>query len=340
MNERFDDELDTAALLAQLKATPSAAARERAFARLQQEFRAHAPVPEAGPSPEVSQSPRRHVGRWAIAAGIVLALFAGWTWRSMQAVPTTVARVEALDGVIESRDGSLFGGAKSLVDGGTVAAGDELDVRAGAGVMLRISPDLTVRFAENTRARFDAADELRLESGQAFIDATPGARAPLRVVTPSGEVRHLGTQYQVRAGEHEVEVAVREGRAQFRTANLTTITEAGHWLLHRDSVAVPLTGELEADDARFEWIAALPTGFKLEGSTLAAFLEWFHRETGLTPVYSDGIDAGRFAQVQLKGSIDDLEPFEALSYVLATADLAWHREGAKVVIEKRQAGNG
>ena len=44
--------------------------------------------------------------------------------------------------------------------------------------------------------------------------------------------------------------------------------------------------------------------------------------------------------MQLKGSIEDLEPFEALSYVLATADLAWHREGAKVVIEKRLAGNG
>jgi hypothetical protein len=160
------------------------------------------------------------------------------------------------------------------------------------------------------------------------------------VITPSGEVTHLGTQYQVRAGDHEVEVAVREGRAQFRTARLTTVAEAGHWLLHRDSASAPLMGELAADDARFEWIGRLPSGFELEGSTLAAFLAWFHRETGLTPIYSDGIDAGRFAQVQLKGSIEDLEPFEALSYVLATADLAWHREGAKVVIEKRLAGIG
>jgi len=152
--------------------------------------------------------------------------------------------------------------------------------------------------------------------------------------------QQAGAQYQVRAGDHEVEVAVREGRAQLKTGQLTAVTEAGHWLLHRDASATPLTGELPAEDTRFDWIATLPTDFELEGSTLSAFLAWFHRETGLTPIYSDGIDAGKFAQVQLKGSIEDLEPFEALSYVLATADLAWHREGAKVVIEKRLAGNG
>lgn len=323
-----DDDHETAALLKQLKVAPPAAARERAFAKLQEEFRAqHAPLP------------RRYIARWTMAAGIGLVVMASWYWAGVQR-PVQVARVEALDGVIETRDDSLFSRHAQLAAGGVVAAGTDLQVREGAGVLLRISPDLTVRFAENTHARFNAADELELETGQAFIDATPGAQAPLRVITPSGEVMHLGTQYQVRAGDHEVEVAVREGRTQLKTATLTTVTEAGHWLLHRDASAAPLTGDLASDDARFEWIGTLPSGFKLEGSTLAAFLAWFHRETGLTPVYSDGIDAGQFAQVQLKGSIDDLEPFEALSYVLATADLAWHREGAKVVIEKRLAGNG
>lgn len=323
-----DDERETAALLKQLGVTAPAAARERAFAKVREEFAAiHAPAP------------RRH-WRWAAAAGVMLALYAGWAWQGMGAAPAlTVAHVEALDGDVESTDGSFFGRDSRLVAGGNVSSGSELRVGEGAGVLLRISPDLTVRFAENTRARFDAADALVLASGQAFVDATPGANAPLRVITPSGEVTHLGTQYQVRAGEHEVEVAVREGRAQLKTLELTTVTEAGHWLLHRDASA-PLTGEIAADDVRFEWIGTLPTDFKLEGSTLAAFLQWFHRETGLTTICSDGVDAGRFAQVQLKGSIDDLEPFEALSYVLATADLAWHREGAKVVIEKRLAGTG
>ena len=327
MNAPDDDDRETAELLKQLKVMPSAAARERAFAKLHDEFQArHAPLP------------RRYVARWAAAAGIGLAVMGGWYWAGVQA-PLQVARVEALDGVIDTRDDALFSRDSRLAAGAVVMAGTDLEVRDGAGVLLRLSPDLTVRFAENTRAHFNAADELELDAGQAFIDATPGANAPLRVITPSGEVTHLGTQYQVRAGDHEVEVAVREGRAQLRTALRTTVTEAGHWLLHRDAAA-PLSGELATDDVRFEWIATLPSGFKLEGATLASFLAWFQRETGLTTIYSDGIDAGRFAQVQLKGSIEDLEPFEALSYVLATADLAWHREGAKVVIEKRLAGPG
>jgi hypothetical protein len=326
--EENDDDRETARLLSQLRVRPSAAARDRAFAKLQEEFQSQQ-IP----------LPRRRVGRWIAAAGIGAVVMVSWYYAGVQ-TPVPVARVEALDGIIETRDDALFSRHGQLAAGVSIAAGTELQVREGAGALLRISPDLTVRFAENTRARFNALDELELDAGQAFIDATPGAQAPLRVITPSGEVTHLGTQYQVRAGDHEVEVAVREGRAQLKTANLTAVTEAGHWLLHRDAAAAPLTGDLPSEDMRFDWIATLPTDFKLEGATLSAFLAWFHRETGLTPIYSDGVDAGKFAQVQLKGSIQDLEPFEALSYVLATADLAWHREGAKVVIEKRLAGNG
>jgi hypothetical protein len=132
---------------------------------------------------------------------------------------------------------------------------------------------------------------------------------------------------------------VREGRAQFTAAGATRVAEAGEWLLHRDA-AEPVIGKIAPADTRFEWIGKLPTEFRLEGATLAGFLAWFQRETGLTAIYSDSIDAGQFTQVQLKGSIDDLEPVEALSYVLATADLAWHREGPKVVIEKRLAATG
>jgi ferric-dicitrate binding protein FerR (iron transport regulator) len=325
-NDQNDDH-EIAVLLAQLKAIPSRAARERVFASLQEEFSA----PRA-------RTARRIPMRWAMAASAAVVLLAGFGWRGMPA-PELVARAEALDGRIESRAGNWLARTKDLAQGEAVSAGSTLDVGEGAGVLLRVSPDLTVRLAENTRARFKAADELELTHGQAFIDARPGAQAPLRVLTPYGEVTHLGTQYQVRAGAQELEIAVREGRAQLKAGQLTAVTEAGHWLLRR-AAAAPLTGELASDDPRFEWIGTLPSEFKLEGATLASFLAWFQRETGIKPIYSDGIDAGKFAQVQLKGSIEHLEPFEALSYVLATADLAWHREGAKVIIEKRLAGTG
>jgi ferric-dicitrate binding protein FerR (iron transport regulator) len=328
MNTPPDDEQETAALLAQLKVTPSPAARERAFAKLQQEFAGRQQAP----------APRAARARWAIAAGLILALLAGFVWRGMQPA-ALVARVEALDGVVEARGAGWLGRTSQLADGGTIAAGSTLRVGADGGVLLRLSPELTVRLAANSRASFTAADELELTQGRVFVDATPGARAPLRVRTPHGEVTHLGTQYLVRTGADEIEIAVREGRAQLTAAGAARVAEAGQWLRLRAG-AEPVVGQIALPDARFEWIEKLPTEFRLEGATLAGFLAWFQRETGLTAVYSGSVDAGQSAEVQLKGSIDDLEPLEALSYVLATADLAWHREGAKVVIEKRSTPAG
>jgi hypothetical protein len=135
-------------------------------------------------------------------------------------------------------------------------------------------------------------------------------------------------------------VSVREGRAQIRTCKATTVAAEGEWMLHRDRDGAVHTGTLPVDDPRYEWIASLPTGFKLDGATLGQFLAWFHRETGLAPIYETGLDSGHLGEVQLKGSIDNLEPLEALSLVLATADLAWHRDGTKVIIEKRSATSG
>ena len=220
MNASLDDEeRQTAALLAQLKVAPPAAVRERAFAKLQQEFQSqHAPAPQ-----------RARRARWAIAAGVVVALLAGWMWSGIQPAPL-VARVESLDGGVKARGAGWLAQESQLVGGGSLAAGSTLRIAADGGVLLRLSPDLTVRLAANTRATFNAADELELTEGQAFIDATPGAHAPLRVITPFGAVTHLGTQYQVRAGRDEVEVAVREGRAQFTNAGATRVAEAGQWL--------------------------------------------------------------------------------------------------------------
>jgi ferric-dicitrate binding protein FerR (iron transport regulator) len=325
-----DEERETAELLGQLKVAPSAAARERAFAKLQQEFQAqHASAPARGHA--------RWANRWTMAAGIAMALTAAWLLRDVKR-DVLVARAESIGGSVEIR--AANSGAQSLAEGGEISSGSTLSTGDAGGVLLRVSPDLTVRLAASTQARFAAGDELELRQGQVFIDATPGARTPLRVVTPYGTITHLGTQYLVKLGTDGVEVAVREGRAQIASASVTSVAEAGRWVLHRDAGAAPLSGALEPADPRFDWIGKLPSEFRLEGATLAGFLAWFQRETGLTPIYSPGLDAGQFAQVQLKGSIEDLEPLEALSYVLATADLAWHREGAKVVIEKRQAGTG
>lgn len=319
-----DDEKETAALLGQLKAEPSAAARARAFAALSAEY-------QASSTKDSSSRPR-----WGMAAAVLVVLASGMAWQSFRPA-VRIANLETLDGQLVARGSHWFSRGAPAKAGDVLSAGESLTVSNDGGALLRLSPDLTVRLSAGTHARLDTPDEIELTVGAAFIDATPGTHTALRVVTPHGVVTHLGTQYLVRSERDEVEVAVREGSAQFKTGQLTTVASAGEWLLHRDRDGGVRTGKLAVEDARFDWIAALPTGFKLDGATLSAFLGWFKRETGLTPIYAEGLDSGHLDQVQLKGSVENLEPLEALTLVLATADLAWHREGAKVIIEKRSA---
>jgi ferric-dicitrate binding protein FerR (iron transport regulator) len=326
-----DEERETAELLRLLKATPSPEARERAFAKLSREFTAIQANKAAAPAARAKRPP------WlaAIAAGIVAVAGGIWTWQT--ANPTLVARVEAIEGAPAVRGNWFMSGYEAVSVGDSVAAGNLLRVDAGKGLLLRCSADLTVRFGEDTVARIVAPGEIQLERGRIFVDATPGADAPLRVVTPHGTVTHLGTQYLVAADAERVEVSVREGRAQVTTGEVTSVAQAGQWVLLRAGDA-PVSGEITAADTRFDWIGVLPSQFRLEGATLAEFLAWFQRESGLTPVYNTGVSAEDYAHVRLKGSIEHLAPLDALELVLATADLAWHREGNQVVIEKRAAG--
>jgi ferric-dicitrate binding protein FerR (iron transport regulator) len=325
----LDDEAETAALLGQLKAEPSAAARARAFSQLSAEF--HAATRSAPAFPSSTR-------RWAVAAAVVTLLGAGAFWQALRSeVP--VASLAALDGTLVARGAHWYSGDKQSRMGAVLSAGDSVTVSNDGGALLRISPDLTVRLAAGARARLDGPEEIELTVGEAFVDATPGARAPLRIVTPHGVVTHLGTQYLVRSERNEIEVSVREGSAQLKTGQTTMVAAAGEWMLHSDRDGVR-SGKLPADDVRFDWISALPTEFKLDGATLGQFLAWFRRETGLMPIYAAGLDSGHLDHVQLQGAIENLEPLEALSLVLATADLAWHRDGGNVVIEKRSAKAG
>ena len=324
------DESDTAALLGQLKVEPGALARERAFAQLSDEF--HATAAPAG------ASAHRRTTRWAIAAGVVVLLAASMTWQALQP-GARVANLESLDGMLVTHGAHWFNANTQARAGDGLTAGESLTVSNDGGALLRLSPDLTVRLGAGTHARLGNAQEIELTAGVAFVDATPGARAPLRIVTPHGVVTHLGTQYLVRIERDAIELAVREGRAELKTGLVTSVAVAGEWLTQRDRDGVH-TGKLPVDDPRFDWIAALPSEFRLDGATLNEFLAWFQRETGLSPTYGKGLDSAHLGQVQLKGSIESLEPLEALSLVLATADLAWRREGAKVIIEQRSTRTG
>ena len=320
-----DDDQDIAKLLGGLRAEPSAEARGRAFAALEAQF---------------DEQPRARgpaALRWAIAAALVL-VAAGTAWWTLSPPAAVVARIELIEGPITAHAPGWFASDSHPASQTGLVAGTSIEVPEGSAMLLSLSPALDVRLGPGSQALLVSEDEIALDSGRIFVDARAGASPRFRVVTPHGVVRHLGTQYLVRTDAHAIELAVREGSAQIEVPGSRAIAVAGEWVLAEDGTTHK--GQLAPADARFDWVAKVPTPFALDGATLPQFLAWFQHETGLTPVYSDGIDAGKFATVHLKGSIEHLAPFEALSSVLASVDLAWHREGAKVIIEQRPANSG
>ncbi len=159
---------------------------EAALAKLHQKMRA------AGPR----QPARLSVWRrpWAVAAGFLLLLTAGWLTFSRWSAPAD-AWVSATTGPQQQQTLELPDGSR-------------------------------VQLNENTTITYPAGDWSALEgrnvrlSGEAFFQVAHKPESPFRVVAQTGVVQVLGTQFNVRAytAERTIEVAVTSGKVALSDA--------------------------------------------------------------------------------------------------------------------------
>jgi ferric-dicitrate binding protein FerR (iron transport regulator) len=295
---------------------PSPAARERARITVEAEWRAAVAARQG--RPDARSSPPR-ARRFAVAAGLAAAGAAavfGWLASQEPAERPMVATLER---------GSLAVHGAPLAAGAGIAAGDVVTVRDGAGALLRLGPGLSLRVAAGTEATVASTERVELRAGRVFVDALPGADDALTVATSRGDVRHLGTQYEVVDDSGRVEVAVREGRVQVASAGAAAMeAAAGELLVLR--AGAPAERQAIADAAaRFGWIAALPSPVVIDGRPLAEFLSWYARETGRSVSFASADLERQAATITLSGSVDGLSPEAALEVVAASTDLGVRR---------------
>ena len=182
-----------------------------------------------------------------------------------------------------------------------------------------------------------AADRLVLERGTLYVDSgsATAPSAPLDVVTPTGTVRHVGTQYEVRLLDAGVQVSVREGAIEWRSSGgdiehsssgeQLTITNDGRI----ERTAVPVFG------TAWDWtLEAAPT-IDIEGLPLAQFLTWAARETGRESCMPRPRPKPKPRASWSHGSIAGLSPAEALDAVLATTSVHAAISGGQLVVESR-----
>jgi ferric-dicitrate binding protein FerR (iron transport regulator) len=315
----LNDDEDIVALLREVGAgdEPSAAAAEEVRRAVHEEWRA-----------TVAQRKRRNrVVTFGMAASIALVMVvASWALRYSAPQSDLAVTIARIDG--EARGQSSSADALRVMQVGEgLPVGGALVTDEATRIALAYGTGVSMRLDRGSKIQRVSADRFRLSEGAVYIDAHPrAANEELIIETMAGEVRHLGTQYQIRQSNAVVEVSIREGRVEIASSQGAALASAG------ERVRINAAGQVErgaisAQDPDWNWAEAASPPFAIDDRTVAEFLEWVARETGRQIAYASP-EAQRIAQtVRLRGSIEGLDPDTALSAVLSTTEFETYQTG-------------
>jgi FecR protein len=268
---------------------------------------------------------------FALAASIALAFIA--VWGSWVRSPPQLVAVASPGGQLSierarwlswapSRDGKLFQG--DVLRSGTAGA----VVHRVDGSELRLAHDSGVLFVSST--------ELRLQSGQLFVDTHPetGTKT-LRVLTAFGSVEHVGTQFLVSTDTAQMSVAVRNGRVALRYAQHEPVQMFDGQAANLDSHGSLRRWDLAAFDDIWGWADSLAAPLDIEGRSLFAVLARIAQRGGLALKFDNAEAETDAHRLTLHGAPLNLPPRTALDAVLATSSFSGTVEGRQIVVTAR-----
>jgi len=252
--------------------------------------------------------PRRLRVPLAIAATLALALAVpGWyalNQREATQAPVVVARVVAVDGIARMASGRALGLARPDSE---VMSGDTLQTGEGRAAAT-IGDALSLRLDHDTRLRFQGPDRVTLLQGSLYVDSGGlGLGPPLTISTPAGDVRHIGTQFQVRVVAGTTAIRVREGRVALRRGEAIAHTVAAGDALEVRGSEERWQHGLPSFGAEWEWSATLAPALTIEDRPMAEFLAWMAREHGWQLHFSDESLQRRAQEIHLHGSVEGLD---------------------------------
>ncbi len=221
------------------------------------------------------------------------------------------------------------GTRQPLVASTPIHADDEIVTDAVSRAALQAADGSSVRIDRVSHVRFIAPGAIEVIEGAAYVATAEGSRG-FEVRTPVGVVRDAGTQFEVRLIDSSLRLRVRTGSVEIRrggsvtraTARTETVVAAGGITVR----ALPSYGP------EWAWMAGLSPPFAIEGRSLRAFLEHLAREQGYTLRYAGPAVADVAARIILHGSVERLQPAEALDVALATSGLRYRLRGGDLVV--------
>jgi len=301
-----DRSIETLIRLAGERETPSAAASARARLAAEQSWRRMLDEP-------AQRARWRMPLVYAAALGLAAIAIFCWTRRDAAAPATVVARIVALEGSSTLRQGDS---RLAAVPDAKVMSGSTLSTADGR-VAASFADALSLRLNAKTALRFDGHDRVTLLYGTLYVDSGGlNAGPPLTIATPAGDIRHVGTQFQVQVSGDTTRIRVREGRVALRrdSRDETRLVAAGdelevlgdeeHW-----RHGLPFFGQ------PWEWTASVATALAIDDRPMAEFLAWITREHGWQLHYSDEEVQNRTHAIRLHGSLDGLSSAAMLERV-------------------------
>lgn len=276
---------------------------------------------------------RRVRRRWvslAAAASVLLVLSAAWLMRPSESSAPLMANVARSIGVVEVKQ-NLLKPARALQVLEAVRVGDIVSTGPTGRAAIALAGGASVRLDHDTRIQFTDAERLVVRAGAIYVD-TQGTRAQLRVDTPGGSVRHVGTQYEVRLIGDQVRIRVREGRIELtdpdRGAQLARAGEELRVLANGalERASIPIYG------AEWAWSGSAAPAIPIDGRPLSEFLAWAGRELGREVVFATREDELLAGTIILNGSIEGLAPAQALATILATTQFRSVQRGGELLI--------
>ncbi|HVS15863.1 MAG TPA: FecR family protein [Thermoanaerobaculia bacterium] len=279
---------------------------------------------------------RRRVATTVAAAVVAIALgVAAWWWVAAPraAVGEPVARIERVVGRVLQDGGS--DGSRPLAAGEWLAAGVTLETGELGRAALRLGAGASLRLDRSTRVRMIGRGRIELLTGGLYVDS-PGGSEDLRVDTRWGQVRELGTQFEVRTAGDGVQLRVREGSVELQSGNATHQVPSG--------VELAMTSEgrlsrhaIAPHAQEWDWVASIAPPFALDGSTLGEFLAWVSRETGREILFADPELESTAPALVLGGAVEELSPAQALLAVLPTCGLEHRLEDEAFVLVRSRS---
>jgi ferric-dicitrate binding protein FerR (iron transport regulator) len=275
---------------------------------------------------------------WAagVAAGMAAALVVAWLqpWRIAQPLSVTqvVGRVVRSEGIVRRLPATSTSSPSQIVTvGDEVRIDTVLETTETGRMALALGEGISLRIDVGSRIVLLGNKVMRVERGAVYVDASTEKSGPVLIQTENGDVRDIGTQFEVRTERSSLRVRVREGEVLVSRNDSKMTARAGE-ALHVDQQGRYVRSAVPIFGPEWAWTSTIAPQFQLEGGTVQQFLEWMAREQGWRWRFVDTDTARGAAGIVTHGSLEGYTPEEALAIVLPTCGLSFVRDRDEVVV--------